>query len=132
MTQRERFGANRPRWLHLHPMVGRLAVALIVWAVGAVWVLFGSYEGPLLYGIVTFLVLTFVALPWTLLRFLRRKGEAAQPSTFKDWTGGRFDTASGSIEAGEAAIMILLVPLAVAIGVTGLGLVRILTVLGVL
>lgn len=64
MANRERSGANRPLWTDLHPVVGRLALGLIIWTVGAVWVSFShSYFGPLLFGVVTFLVGIFVLLP---------------------------------------------------------------------
>jgi hypothetical protein len=53
-------------------------------------------------------------------------------SSFANWLNGRFDTASGPIEAREAAIMILLIPMAVAVGMTALGLGEFLTAEGVL
>jgi hypothetical protein len=131
MKSRERHGANRPLWNHVHPAIRRIALGLIVWTVGAVWVLFShSYYGPLLYGVVTLLVGFFVLLPMTLFR-LGRQGLERSPS-FGDWMNGRFDTASGPIEAREAAIMILLVPMAVAVGMTALGLIEFLTAEGLL
>jgi hypothetical protein len=131
MTSRERHGANRPLWDHVHPAIRRIALGLIVWTVGAVWVLFShSYYGPLLYGVVTLLVGFFVLLPMVLLR-MGRQGTEHSPS-FGDWMNGQFDTASGPIEAREAAIMILLIPMAVAFGMTALGVIEFLTAEGIL
>jgi hypothetical protein len=131
MNDRERYGANRPLRDHVHPAIRRIALGLIVWTVGAVWVLFShSYYGPLLYGFVTLLVGVFVALPMILFRLGPQDKDA--PSSFRSWMNGRFDTASGPIEAREAAIMILLIPMAVAAGMTALGLGEYLTAAGLL
>jgi hypothetical protein len=131
MTNRERYGANRPLWEHVHPAIRRIALGLIIWTVGAVWVLFShSYYGPLLYGVVTLLVGLFVILPMILFR-IGRRGTERSPS-FADWLHGQLDTASGPIDGRDAAIMILLVPMAVAVGMTALGLIEFLTAEGVL
>ena len=131
MVNRERHGANRPVWDHVHPAIRKIALGLIVWTLGAVWVLFShSYYGPLLYGVVTLLVGLFVLLPIVLLRMGRR--DESPSSSFANWLNGRFDTASGPIEAREAAVMILLIPMAVAVGMTALGLGEFLTAEGVL
>jgi hypothetical protein len=131
MTNRERIGANRPLWDHVHPAIRRIALGLIVWTVGAVWVLFShSYYGPLLYGVVTLLVGVFVLLPMILFR-MGRQGSERSP-TLGDWLEGRLDTASGPVDARDAAVMILLIPMAVAVGMTALGLAEFLTAEGVL
>ena len=123
MTDRERYGANRPLRDHVHPAIRRIALGLIVWTVGAVWVLFShSYYGPLLYGVVTLLVGVFVLLPMILLRMGPQ--DKGPPSSFQSWLDGRFDTASGPVEGRDAAIMILLIPMAVAFGMTALGLIE--------
>ena len=73
----------------------------------------------------------FIALPWILLRFRSgREGEA--PVSFREWRHGQFDTASGPIEAGQAAIMVLLLPTAIAVGMTAFGLIEFLSAEGVL
>ena len=80
----------------MHPFVGRIAIGLIVWTVGAVWVLFShSYYGPLLYGIVTLPVGFFVLLTRVLVRLGPR--DAQRPSTFNEWLHGQLDTATGPI-----------------------------------
>ena len=131
MSDRERLGANRPLWDHVHPFVGRVALGLIIWTIGAVWVLFShSHYGPLLYGVVTFLVSFFVLLPRVLFRIGRQDGE--QPPAFREWMHGQLDTATGPVDAGEAALMILLIPMAMAVGMTALGLIEFLTAEGIL
>jgi FtsH-binding integral membrane protein len=131
MANRELPGGNRPLRDHVHPVIRRIALGLIAWTVGAVWVLFShSYYGPLLYGVVTLLVLVFVLLPMILFRMAPQStGDAA---SFHDWMNGRFDTASGPIEGREAAVMILLIPMAVAVGMTVLGLAEFLMADGIL
>jgi len=132
MRNRESPRANRPLWLGVHPLIPRIALGLIVWSIAAVWVLFShSYYALLLHGVVTFLVGAFVVVPWVLLRFGRKPDDPPAPK-FRDWAHGRFDTASGPIDAREAAIMVLLLPMAVAVGITAFGLIEFLTITGVL
>src|SRR5262249_3783992 len=131
MDNRERYGANRPLWSHVHPMIRRVALGLIIWTVGAAGVLFSdSYYGPLLYGVVTMLVGFFALLPMILLRMGRRGAERSPRCG--DWMRGQLDPASGPVDARDAAIMILLVPMAVAVGMTALGLIEFLTAEGIL
>lgn len=121
-TSHETPSAIRPVWSHVHPVVRNLALGVIAWTVGAVWILFShSYYGPLLFGVVTGVVITFVLLPTILFRIGRPSNEP-QPPTFAEWSHGEFDTATGPIEARDAAILILIVPIAMAVGLTCLGL----------
>jgi hypothetical protein len=131
MTNRERYGGNRPLWEHVHPAIRRIALGPIAWTIGAVWVLFShSYYGPLLYGVVTLLVGFFVLLPMILFRIGRQSAE--QSPSLGNWMHGQLDTASGPVDARDAAIMILLIPMAVAVGMTALGLIEFLTAEGFL
>jgi hypothetical protein len=131
---RERIGANRPAARSVHRAVVRLALGAMTWTVLAIWILFShSYYGILLFGVVTFLVSMFVVLPWVLSRFNRRREPAADSTqTFREWREGRFETGSGPVDARDAAIMILLIPMAVAVGFTAIGLLEFLTAEGVL
>jgi hypothetical protein len=131
MNHREAIGGNLPERLHVHRRIVGLALAAIAWTLAAVWILFShSYYGPLLFGVVTLLVLMFVALPWILLRLGR--GREEQPSlSFREWTHGRFETANGPITAGEAAVMILLLPTTIAVGMTAFGLIEFLSAEGI-
>ena len=64
MNHREAIGGNLPERLHVHRRIVGVALAAIAWTLAAVWILFShSYYGPLLFGVVTLLVLMFVALP---------------------------------------------------------------------
>ncbi len=129
---RETFRANRQRSSSLHPVVARLGIGSILWTLLAIWILFSrSYYGILLFGVVTFLVGMFVALPSLLFRFGRNRGEPGPPR-LRDWLDGEFETASGPIEAREAAILILLVPMSIAVGMTAFGLLALLAARGVL
>jgi hypothetical protein len=131
---RERIGANRPAVRSVHRAVVRLALGAMIWSVLAVWILFShSYYGILLFGVVTFLVGVFVVLPWVLSRFNRRREPTADTAqTFREWREGEFETGSGPVDARDAAIMILLIPMAVAVGFTAIGLLEFLTAVGVL
>ncbi|MGE0162933.1 MAG: hypothetical protein AB7S71_07320 [Dongiaceae bacterium] len=111
--------------------MARLGIASIAWTLLAIWILFSrSYYGILLFGVVTFLVGMFVALPALLFRFGRDRIESAP--RLRDWLDGQFETASGPIEAREAALLILIVPLSIAAGMTAFGLLALLAARGVL
>jgi hypothetical protein len=133
MSDRERRGTNRPLWLDVHPFVGRAALGLIVWTVVAVWALFShSYYGPLLWSVVTFLVAIFLAVSLILLRLERKNDDARRATTFRDWSHGDLDTGSGPGDARTAAVMILLIPTAIAVGMTAFGLIEFLSAEGML
>jgi hypothetical protein len=126
------FGTNRRRSTSVHPVVKRLGLGTIAWTLGAIWVLFSrSYYGVLLFGVVTFLVGLFVALPWVLFRFGRKSVDPAETS-FRNWLDGDFETASGPVDAREAAVLILLVPLSIAVGMTAFGVLAFLSAKGVI
>jgi hypothetical protein len=121
------FGRNRRQSLDVHPVIKRLGLATILWTLAAIWILFsGSYYGVLIFGVVTLLVAIFVAVPWLLPRLGRPRDDTPGPS-FREWKDSEFDTASGPIDAREAAVLILLVPLSIAVGMTAFGLLAFLT-----
>jgi hypothetical protein len=129
---RETFGRNRRQSLDVHPVIKRLGIATVLWTVAAIWILFShSYYGILLFGVVTFLVLIFLAVPWLLPRLGRRRDDTPGP-TFREWADSDFDTASGPVDAREAAVLILLVPLSIAVGMTAFGVLAFLSAEGVL
>ena len=122
---------NRRQSLDVHPVVRRLGIGTILWTVAAIWILFNhSYYGVLRFGVVTLLVAVFVAVPWLLFR-LGRRDDASEPS-FREWMDSDFDTASGPVDAREAAVLILLVPLSIALGMTAFGVLAYLSSIGVL
>ena len=122
---------NRRQSLDVHPVIRRLGIGTILWTVAAIWILFNhSYYGVLLFGVVTLLVAVFVAVPWLLFRLGRR--DDASEQSFRDWMDSDFDTASGPVDAREAAVLILLVPLSIAVGMTAFGVLAVLSSAGVL
>ena len=122
---------NRRQSLDVHPVIRRLGIGTILWTVAAIWILFNhSYYGVLLFGVVTLLVAVFVAVPWLLFRLGRR--DDASEQTFREWMDSDFDTASGPVDAREAAVLILLVPLSIAVGMTAFGVLAVLSSAGVL
>ena len=122
---------NRRQSLDVHPVVRRLGIGTILWTVAAIWILFNhSYYGVLLFGVVTLLVAVFIAVPWLLFRLGRR--DDASEQSFREWMDSDFETASGPVDAREAAVLILLVPLSIALGMTAFGLLAYLSSVGVL
>lgn len=122
---------NRRQSLDVHPVIRRLGIGTILWTVAAIWILFNhSYYGVLLFGVVTLLVAVFVAVPWLLFRLGRR--DDASEQTFREWMDSDFDTASGPVDAREAAVLILIVPLSIAVGMTAFGVLAVLSSAGVL
>ena len=71
-----------------------------------------------------------VFLPMILFR-MGQQGAEESPS-FGNWMHGQLDTASGPVDARDAAVAILLIPIAVAVGMTALGLIEFLTAEGFL
>lgn len=129
---RETFGRNRRQSLEVHPVIKRIGIATVLWTVAAIWILFShSYYGILLFGVVSFLTLIFLAVPWLLSRLGHGRNDARGP-TFREWADSDFDTASGPIDAREAAVLILLIPVSIAVGMTAFGIVEFLTAKGVL
>jgi hypothetical protein len=127
----ETLGSNRRRQTRVHPVVARLGLALILWTLAAIWILFAQSHGAVLvFGIVSFLMIVFVALPWLLFR-LGRNG-APRPDSFRDWMDSDFETESGPIDAREAAVLILLVPLSIALGMTAFGALALMSASGIL
>jgi hypothetical protein len=118
--------------LEVHPVIKRIGIATVLWTVAAIWILFShSYYGILLFGVVSFLTLIFLAVPWLLSRLGHGRNDARGP-TFREWADSDFDTASGPIDAREAAVLILLIPVSIAVGMTAFGIVEFLTAKGVL
>jgi hypothetical protein len=60
-----------------------------------------------------------------------RRDDNREP-TFRDWKDSDLDTAGGPIDARDAAILILLVPVSIAVGMTAFGVLAFLSAEGVL
>lgn len=90
-----------------------------MWLVAAILLLFGrdSYLAlPL--AIVAFLCAAVLVLPFCLWAIWHRDHPHERVSPFKEWMSHELQTASGPVEGRDAAIMVILAPAAVALGVT--------------
>ena len=104
----------------LHPAVYAMLVACMLWVLAAAWVFFaGSIYAGLQLAVATFFAGMFLLTPLWLVR-LTRNARATTPS-FREWADGEFEIADGRIEARHAAAMVLVAPVAVAVGLTAIG-----------
>ena len=125
---RELVPQNKPVFEELHPRVYGMAAGLVAWFVISAWVLFdrGGYIGlPLAF--VTMLLLIAVALPWILSEIWRKQRtpyEVHPPkASFRDWKAGDFTVWGAKLHGSHAAIDVLLPLMAVAFGLTAIGIV---------
>ena len=125
---REPVAHNKPVFEELHPRIYGLAVGLVAWFVLSAWVLFdrGGDIG-LSLAFVTMLLLVAVVLPWAMSeiwRKYRRPYEAhLQGTSFHDWRAGDFSVWGARLRGSHAAIDVLLPLMAVAFGLTAIGIV---------
>jgi hypothetical protein len=123
---------NRHVESDLHPVIYKTAAGLILWFGIAAWLLFASSDYQKFdLVMVSFVMLAAVAIPSIVLmtrrHFLRTHMHAEEPAphSLHAWLAGDFQTWQARIPAGEAAVQILLPLAAVSIGLTALGIVRI-------
>jgi hypothetical protein len=119
---------NRPVFDQLHPRIYGIAAALVVWFVLSAWVFFG-------HGGYTSLSLTFatvllfiaVALPWVLSRAWRKsqllQRQHPDAPSFHDWRSGDLRVWGSRLRNMHAVIDVLLPLMAVAFGLTAIGIV---------
>jgi hypothetical protein len=111
---------NVPATTALHPMVYAALVACTLWVVVAAWIFFaGSLYAGLQLAVAAFFAGMFLFTPFWLLRLSR--STSSRSLEFRDWADGDFETADGKIEARHAAAMVLIAPMAVAVGITAIG-----------
>jgi hypothetical protein len=123
--------SNVPRVTGLHPVVYRALAGCVLWSVGALWIFFTrNSETAFQIVAVTFFAIAFVAMPWSLWRIATAGKPAVQYPPFSEWRHARFETASGSMTAGSAAMLVLLAPLAVASMITVISALRLLALYG--
>jgi hypothetical protein len=99
----------------MHPGVYKLAV--LCWAVfmAIFWITFSISSNALFMVVIgTGYALMFFGLPFIMSR-MAPKSKSGHPS-FDEFIHGRFDTIYGPIEAGEALLQVILVPLALSMG----------------
>lgn len=104
----------------MHPSVYR--IALFCWAafMAVFWITFFVSASALFMIVVgTVYAVMFFGVPWV-MSCIAPKSEAGHPS-WSEFIQGRLDTFCGPIEAGEALLQVILVPLALAIGGAAIG-----------
>jgi hypothetical protein len=118
---------RKPPRSDLHPAVYAAIIALTVWFVISVWLLFsGTGYVSLDAGVITVFFIMLVGIP--LMTFViwrgHREGGARQSALpLRRWWTGEFQTWTGPQKAPQAIIEILLPIAAVAFGITIFGLV---------
>lgn len=110
---------NVPTESGLHPVVYKALAGCVVWIVAATFLFFGrdSYAA-LQLAIVAFFCAAFLLVPFILWAIWHRENPQQMTPDFKTWSSHELQTASGPVEAREAAIMVLLAPMSVAMGIT--------------
>lgn len=112
---------NVPQHVHLHPRVYGMLAGSVLWMVLAVWLAFGSdaYTALQLTVVVGF-ALAFLVTPFCISRIASaRTAQAKTP--FRDWLDHDFETDTGTLPTRDATVMILVAPLAGAIGLSAIG-----------
>lgn len=123
-------GVRRPTTRGLHPSVYAVLIGLALWFVLWVRSFIGGGETDYLLFIVSGFIIVVVALQ-LILSSVGRPAEAANadtaeasdaaPPAFRDWARGDFDTAYGWMRGAEAAILVLLLIAAAAVGMMAIG-----------
>lgn len=110
---------NVPVETGLHPAVYAGLAGLLAWFMAAPWIAFGSNGYlALQLAIMTVLVIMFAFVPYWLTRLWQAQNKPAKAQPVNEWAQHTFSTASGPVEAKDAAIMVLLAPASVAFGIT--------------
>lgn len=123
-------GFEEGRFISVHPAIFRVGAAMAAGMSLAVVILLGR-DGQLDYliGIVALFTLVSLSLPFLLAR-LARSGK--QGISFPQWRRGELDIHTGRMRATEAALLILIAPIASTVGLTVLCLIALLASRGAL
>jgi hypothetical protein len=116
----------------VHPAIFAGAVWCVAWMLLATWYFFnnGSDVTLALLGVTGF-SMAFVGIPAVLWRVWSRNNQ--RPALrFSEWIHGEIEVGSGRIEARDAAVMVLLLPVASALGLTAISFVAFLAANGAL
>lgn len=110
-------GLATPSGVHLR--VFGVAAFGYVWIMAVFWLLFYNSPTALFMVVVSSLFLAvYLGVPGALM--LTGKAPEA-PERFKDFWQRRVDTWTGELKGSEAALQIILIPLALAVGITIIG-----------
>jgi hypothetical protein len=124
MHEEARF-ANVPRVTELHPAVRWTLLGSVVWTVAALVALFSTDpETSMTLGVVGGFATAFVGIPLWLRAISRTKAVAPRPLPLHEWIHARFELLDGTVAAGEAALLVLLAPVSLAIGMTVAAVIR--------
>lgn len=123
---------NRLQCLDLHPVVYGLLIGSTVWVVLAFW-LFFSHDAYTAFQlvIVTFFMAMFIGVPVAMVRTARKPAKPNQVS-FGDWRAGDLQTYTGPVPAGQAALMVLIAPMAAVVGITAISAIAYMAAMGIL
>jgi hypothetical protein len=116
-------GRNEPVSPDLHPGVYAVALGGWVWLFGAFWLVFGGEaEGAFMLGVDTVFLATFFGVPYILKRtadrFLDRHG---YDGSLGDFLNRDVETLTGRLGGWSALIQVIVVPFALALGMTAIG-----------
>ena len=117
---------DRSQQDRLHPLVYKAIIALVVWLVLSIWILFGR-DGytDLAFAMITFFFVILTGIPLVIWHEWRRyAGQAERRSElFRDWASRQISTRTERISGKDAAIQILVPLAAVTFGMTLVGLI---------
>jgi hypothetical protein len=114
----------------LHPAVYFAILALALWFVASIWAFFAADSyADYLFGIVSLFFLIALGIPVVLWRVWRGQQEpdATPRIGYREWARCEFGTWQCRLKASHAAVEALLPIMAVALGMTALGIVLHLT-----
>ena len=123
---------NLPLNNGLHPLIYKAMVALTIWLLLSVWILFGggAYVG-LILTMITVLFVIIMGIPtliWLSWQHNTPPNEQGVVESYRNWAIHQFSTWTENLSGSAAAAQILLPLAAVAFGMTIFGLVYVLTV----
>jgi hypothetical protein len=116
----------------VHPAIYATAVWCVTWMLLAAWFFFsnGSDVTLALLG-VTGVSVAFVGIPVVLWRVWSRNHQS-RAARLSEWMQGEFEGGSGRIESTDVAVMVLLLPVASALGLIALSFIAFLAATGAL
>jgi hypothetical protein len=116
----------------LHPAVYAAVVGCVIWMLLAAWYWFGNgSDVTLALAAVTGFSMAFVGIPIVIWR-ASSPAKRSRAAPLSEWMQGEFEGGSGQLHAWEAAIMVLLLPVASAVGLTAISIVAHLAASGTL
>ncbi len=105
-----------------HPRVLAWMAFTVVWVVIAAWLWFAvDTYAAIMLAVVALAALGFLAVPLVFWLLSGHPSPTGRPEPFREWVRRRFDTATGPLASGEAALTALIAPLAAAVTITVVG-----------